>query len=82
MRVSSDMKEQATKPAIGQVWRSLDPRDNGRLILITNIEKRSRSYYAVCRRPAGGWMRKIRFDRFKPTRNGYEYLGMHGKDCF
>ncbi|MFJ4624268.1 hypothetical protein [Streptomyces sp. NPDC088812] len=69
-------------PAIGQIWQDNDPRAEGRLLLVEWIGDTHATVRPVALTAAdepvplpGCRQSRIRLDRFRPTSNGYRYVG-------
>lgn len=54
----------------GQVWKSLDPRENGRLITVTQLT----DTHAVALSNISSRPTVIRLDRFVPGARGFSYV--------
>jgi hypothetical protein len=65
-------------PAVGQIWQHNDERSYGRRIRIAEIDGTHALVEPVIGRDhallQSGRRTRIRLDRFRPTRNGYQYV--------
>lgn len=75
------MTPETPAPAVGQVWQDADPRAAGRRVRIVAIDG-DRAVCALVVPRAGdvlaakpGRRTRIRLDRFRPTRTGYQFVG-------
>lgn len=58
---------------VGQIWRSADPRDNGRSVEVLEVDLES-GKAQVCSPYGRGPKTRIRLDRFRPNSSGYKLV--------
>lgn len=82
------MDDTTPTPAVGQVWQDNDPRAEGRYLRIVDIDASRATARPVTYDSTTGVVAdlpgtrpsRIRLDRFRPTSNGYRYVGQDGDD--